>query len=80
MSLSDASVNLARSRAPGNRERAQAAFVEGIRPPPDIRPDLDYGFDLSGHSRHRYVPAATVSSIEQFLAVVKADQYGCFFG
>jgi hypothetical protein len=29
---------------------------------------------------HRYVPQATVSSVEDFLAVIDRDQYGCFFG
>jgi hypothetical protein len=29
---------------------------------------------------HGYEPTAAVPSIEQFLAVVDADPYGCFFG
>jgi hypothetical protein len=29
---------------------------------------------------HGYQPAPEVPSIEQFLAVVDADHYGCFFG
>jgi hypothetical protein len=29
---------------------------------------------------HGYEPAAEVRSIEQFLAAVDADPYGCFFG
>lgn len=29
---------------------------------------------------HRYEPQASVKSIEDFLAVVDEDQYGCFFG
>lgn len=29
---------------------------------------------------HRYEPQATVPSIEDFLAVIGEDQYGCFFG
>ena len=29
---------------------------------------------------HGYEPAATVKSIDEFLAVVDADQYCCFFG
>jgi hypothetical protein len=29
---------------------------------------------------HRYDPRAVVSSIEEFFAVVQADEYGCFFG
>ena len=31
-------------------ERAVAKFVEGRRPPPDIRPQLDLGFRLEGQS------------------------------
>lgn len=27
-----------------------------------------------------YEPASTASSVEDFLAIVKADAYGCFFG
>ncbi|MFM2112539.1 MAG: hypothetical protein RLZZ271_1199 [Pseudomonadota bacterium] len=27
-----------------------------------------------------YEPAAVVRTVDEFLAVVKADQYGCFFG
>jgi hypothetical protein len=33
--------------------------------------------DLKWHS---YEPASTVKSIDEFLAVVDADPYGCFFG
>jgi hypothetical protein len=29
---------------------------------------------------HRYDPVATVPSIEDFLAEIDRDQYGCFFG
>ncbi len=29
---------------------------------------------------HGYEPAPAVPSIEQFLAIVDADPYGCFFG
>jgi len=29
---------------------------------------------------HGYEPASTVKSIEEFLAAVDADPYGCFFG
>ncbi len=29
---------------------------------------------------HRYDPQATVPSVEEFLAVIDHDQYGCFFG
>jgi len=29
---------------------------------------------------HGYEPASTVQSVDEFLAVVDADQYGCFFG
>ena len=29
---------------------------------------------------HGYEPASTVESVDKFLAVVDADQYGCFWG
>ncbi|MCK6391539.1 MAG: DUF3024 domain-containing protein [Azonexus sp.] len=29
---------------------------------------------------HGYEPASTVESVDKFLVVVDADQYGCFFG
>jgi len=29
---------------------------------------------------HRYEPEPTVRSVEEFLAVVEKDSYGCFFG
>jgi hypothetical protein len=29
---------------------------------------------------HGYKPALTVPPIENFLAIVAADEYGCFFG
>jgi hypothetical protein len=29
---------------------------------------------------HRYEPVPEVSAIEKFLAVVKEDEYSCFFG
>ena len=104
-------------------ENALNAFVDKIRPAPHIRPELDYGFEISGQSVelleirpqwddksiirrhpfakatfiktqgvwkiywlrqtlrwHCYEPTPTVASIEQFLAVVKADKYACFFG
>jgi len=104
-------------------ENAMAAFMAKRRPPPHIRPELDFGYRVSGqsieifeirpqwddpaiiHERpfakatyvstqnlwkvfwkrsdqkwHGYEPASTVKSIQDFLAVVDADPYGCFFG
>lgn len=104
-------------------ENALNAFIDEIRPAPDIRPELDFGFSISGQSvelveirpqwnnksiirRHpfakatfvktqkvwkiywlrqtlkwqSYEPAPSATSIEEFLAIVKADRYGCFFG
>jgi len=29
---------------------------------------------------HRYEPKATVSRVEEFIAVIDQDPYGCFFG
>ena len=29
---------------------------------------------------HRYEPNAEVKSLDQFLSVIKKDEYGCFFG
>lgn len=29
---------------------------------------------------HRYVPAAEVKTIQEFLEIVDEDRYGCFFG
>jgi hypothetical protein len=99
------------------------AFVEKLRPPPHIRPKLDFGFRVAGQSIelfeirpqwnkpeikhessfakatlvrtqgmwkvywkradlkwHSYEPVSEVSTIEKFLAVVKEDEYSCFFG
>jgi hypothetical protein len=104
-------------------EKVVNTFVEKQRPAPHIRPKLDFGFRLSGHSVelfeirpqwdqpeikressfakatfvrtqevwrvfwmradlkwHRYEPVPEVSAIEDFLAVVQKDEYGCFFG
>ncbi len=106
-----------------NIENALNAFIERIRPAPHIRPELDFGFNISGQSVelveirpqwnnrsiirrhpfakatfvktqevwkiywlrqtfkwHSYEPTPTATSIGEFLAVVKADKYGCFFG
>ena len=49
-------------------EKAMVVFLAKRRPPPHIRPDLDISYRL------------TVPSIDKFLAVVAADEYGCFFG
>jgi len=104
-------------------ENLVGAFVEKLRPPPHIRPQLDFGFCVTGQSIelfeirpqwnkpeikhessfakatfvrgqnrwkvywkradlkwHRYEPAPEVPAIETFLAVVKEDEYSCFFG
>lgn len=104
-------------------ERDLAKFLEQRRPPVHIRPELDFGYRMSGqsveileirpdwrdqsviHKRafakatfvrtanvwriywmrsdlkwHSYKPRAQVRSLEEFLAVVDADEYGCFFG
>ena len=104
-------------------ENSLNAFIERIRPAPHIRPELDFGFNISGKSVelveirpqwdnksvirrhpfakatfvktqgvwkiywlrqtlkwHSYEPVPTVESIDQFLAIVKADKHACFFG
>jgi hypothetical protein len=104
-------------------ENTVGAFVEKFRPPPHIRPQLDFGFRFTGQSIelfeirpqwnkpeikhessfakatfvraqgmwkvywkradlkwHRYEPVPEVPAIEKFLAVVKEDEYSCFFG
>ena len=99
-------------------------YVEGRRPPPHIRPELDLGFRLTGQSVeifeirpvwrgapgekielavvkttyvkaydawkiywqradlkwHLYEPGELVETLEQVLAVVQQDEYGCFYG
>lgn len=104
-------------------EKAVGAFIEKRRPPPPIRPKLDFGFRISGQSVeifeirpqwdnpaikrespcakttfvrtqniwkiywmradlkwHGYEPDARLASIEDALAVIWQDEYGCFFG
>ena len=104
-------------------EKAVGAFVESLRPPAHIRPELDFSFRVSGQSVelvetrpqwnkpeirrenpfakatfvrtqkkwkvywkradlkwHGYEPTPEVTTIEEFLAVVKKDEYSCFFG
>ena len=104
-------------------EKLVGAFVEELRPPPHIRPQLDFGFHVTGQSIelfeirpqwdkpeithehpfakatfvrakdrwkiywqradlkwHEYEPVRDVSTVEEFLAVVKKDEYSCFFG
>lgn len=104
-------------------ENTVGAFVEKLRPPPHIRPELDFGFRIIGQSLelfeirpewkkpeikhkypfakatfvraqdrwkiywqradlkwHLYEPVPEVSSVEDFLAIVKNDEYACFFG
>lgn len=104
-------------------ERALDAFLEKRRPPPHIRPKLDFGYRLAGQSVeilvirpqwdddsiihqyaiakatyvrsrklwkvfwkradlkwHGYEPHPMANSIDEFLAVVTADECCCFFG
>ena len=104
-------------------EKALAGFLDRKRPPVHIRPQLDFGYRLSGqsialteirpqwddpstiHERafakatyikaqrvwkiswqradlkwHSYQPVPSVPSVEEFLAVVDADECACFFG
>ena len=104
-------------------ENIVGAFVERLRPPPHIRPKLDFGFRVTGQSIelfeirpqwnkpeirheiafskatfvraqgvwkiywkradlkwHGYEPVPDVSTVQEFLAVVKEDEYSCFFG
>ena len=104
-------------------EKAVKAFIDSRRPPPEIRPELDLGYRMSGQSIevfeirpawddpsekmensvakatyvrrpnvwriywqradlrwHRYDPVSEVARIEEFLDVVDADEYCCFFG
>ena len=102
-------------------EKIVGAFVEQRRPPPHIRPKLDFAFRIAGQSVelfevrprylgapaeqpvakatyvktsglwrvfwmradlkwHAYPPAPHVDRIEQFLALVDADEHACFFG
>ena len=104
-------------------ERDLDKFIERRRPPAHIRPQLDFGYRISGQSVeileirpdwrdksikrerpvakatfvrtvnawrvfwmrsdlkwHGYEPNAQVRSIAEFIAVVDADEYCCFFG
>ena len=104
-------------------EKALSAFLDGRRPPPEIRAKLDLGFRIESQSVeifevrpnwqdptekmespvakatyvkraeewrvywqradlkwHRYEPHPSASTIEEFLQVVDADEYCCFFG
>lgn len=104
-------------------ENQLTAFIEAIRPPAEIRPDLDYSYRLVDQSielcevrpqwdqpaiRHErpfarttyvraqnlwkvywqrasrrwqnYPPCSNVSTLDDFLALVRADAHGCFFG
>jgi hypothetical protein len=104
-------------------EKTVGAFIEKRRPPPSVRPELDFGFRISGQSVelfeirpqwddpsqrterpvakatfvrtqqlwkifwmradlkwHGYRPNAEVAQVEDFLAVVARDEYGCFWG
>jgi hypothetical protein len=104
-------------------ERAVSGFMDRRRPPVEIRPQLDFGYRISGQSLelftirpqwddpsemiesaiakatyvkrsetwkvfwqradlkwHRYDPVPEVDSVEEFLAVVEADECACFFG
>lgn len=104
-------------------EKPIKAYVEARRPPPHIRPELDFGYRINNQSIelfelrpafrrpaeiiehpiakatyvkstktwkiywmradlkwHRYDPKATVSNVEEFIAEIDRDSYGCFFG
>ena len=105
-------------------EQIVKRYVDGRRPPPHIRPELDIGYRLKGQSVelfeirpawrgepgekiehaiakttyvktrgiwkvfwqradlkwHRYEPNAEVQSLEDFLAIVERDEWGCFHG
>jgi len=104
-------------------ENTVGAFMEKLRPPPHIRPKLDFGYRVAGQSIelfeirpqwdkpeikheqafakatfvqtqnkwkifwqradlkwHRYEPVPDVSTIEEFLTIVKKDECACFFG
>ncbi len=104
-------------------ENTVGAFVENLRPLPPIRPQLDFGYRVTGQSIelfeirpqwnkpevkqeqafakatfvqtqnkwkiyyeradlkwHGYEPVPDVSTIEEFLAIVKNDEFACFFG
>ena len=104
-------------------ENLVGAFVERLRPPPHIRPQLDFGCRVTGQSIelfeirpqwekpeikqehafakatyvrtqnrwkiywkranlkwHGYEPVPDVSTVEEFLCVVRKDEYACFFG
>ena len=56
-------------------EKAVGTFVEKRRPPPHIRPKLDFGFRISGQS----VELVEIRPQRDRLEVQK-DEYGCFFG
>ncbi len=104
-------------------QRAVGEFMARRRPPPEIRPKLDFGYRISGQSLelfelrpvwndpsatiesaiakatyvrktgawkvywqradmkwHRYDPVPEVETVDDFLALVEGDRYGCFFG
>jgi len=105
-------------------EQIVKRYVDGRRPPPHIRPELDLGFRVKGQSVeifeirpvwkgapgekmelavakttyvktrgawkvywqradlkwHCYEPNSVVRNLEEFLAVVERDEYGCFYG
>ena len=104
-------------------EKPVKAYIDGRRPPPHVRNELDLGYRIRNQSVelfetrpawqrpgeyiehsiakatfvkadrrwkiywlrkdlrwHRYEPDPSVSTIEEFLAVVEQDQFGCFYG
>ncbi len=104
-------------------EKTVGAFVEELRPLPHIRPQLDFGYRVTGESIelfeirpqwnkpeikqeqafakatlvqtqnkwkiywkradlkwHGYEPVPVVLTIDEFLGIVKKDEFGCFFG
>ena len=105
-------------------EQITSRYIEGRRPPPHIRSELDLGFRVTGQSIeifeirpvwrgdpketieirvakatyvktqkawkiywqradlkwHRYDPGLSVPSLEEVLAIINQDEYGCFYG
>lgn len=105
-------------------EKIVERYLDGRRPPPHIRPKLDFGCRVTGQSVemfeirpvwrgqpgekiehpfakatlvkskgvwkvywqradlkwHLYKPNSEVQDLEEFLAVVERDEYGCFYG
>ncbi|MBL8516695.1 MAG: hypothetical protein JNM76_06970 [Betaproteobacteria bacterium] len=67
-------------------EKVVGAFVANRRPPPNIRKQVDLGFRVKGQSveifevRPVWRGSGEVRSIEEVVAEINADPYGCFWG